>query len=47
MSKSLGHKYGKKLLDTTKKLTTDTLKTASKMTIQKTAEAIGNMVDAR
>ena len=42
MGKSLSNKYGKKLLDTTKKSTTDAIKTASKRAIQKTAEGTGD-----
>ena len=38
MGKSLNNKYGQKLHDSAKKSTTDALKTASKRTIQKTAE---------
>ena len=41
MGKSLSNKYGQKLLDSTKKSTTDAIKTASKRAIQKTAEATG------
>ena len=41
MNKSLSIKYEQKLLDTTKKLGTDVLKTAAKIAFQKTAEAIG------
>ena len=41
MGKSLSNKYGQKLFDSTKKCTTDTIKTASKTAIQKTAEATG------
>ena len=37
-------KYGKKLVDTAKKSTTDAIKTASKRVIQKTAEATGDLV---
>ena len=44
MVNNLRSKYGQKLLDTTKKATTNALKTASKGAIQKTAEATGNMV---
>ena len=39
MGKSLTNKYGQKLLDTAIKSTIDAIKTASKRTIQKTAEA--------
>ena len=44
MSKNLSNKYGQKLLDTTKKSTTDVIKTASKRAIQKTAEATGDLI---
>ena len=40
----LSSKYGKKLLDSAKKSTTDATKTASKRVIQKTAEATGDLV---
>ena len=43
MGKSLSNKYGQKLLDSTKKSTTDAIKTASKRAIQKTAEATGDL----
>ena len=42
MGKSLSNKYGQELLDSTKKCTTDAIKTASKRAIQKTEEAIGD-----
>ena len=42
--KSLCNKYGQKLLDITKKSTTNTIKIASKRTIQKTAEATGDLI---
>ena len=38
-AKSLSNKYGQKLFDSAKKSTTDTIKTASKRAIQKSAEA--------
>ena len=48
MGKSLSNKQGQKLLDSTKKTTTDAIKPASKRAIQKTAEAtsdsIGNKI---
>ena len=44
MGKSLSNKYGQKLLDDTKKSTTDAIKTSSKNTIQKTAEATGDSI---
>ena len=42
-AKSLSNKYGKKLLDNTKKSAIDAIKTASKRAIQKTAEATGDV----
>ena len=45
MGKNLRNKYSQKLLDTTKKSTTDAIKTASKRAIQKTAEATGDLID--
>ena len=44
MGKTLSSKYIHKLLDSAKKSTTDTIKTASKRAIQKTAEATGNLI---
>ena len=44
MCKSLSNKYGQKLLDSTKKSTTDGIKTASKRAIRKTAEATGDVI---
>ena len=44
MVKSLSNKYGQKLLDSTKKSTTDAMKIASKRAIQKTAEATGDLI---
>ena len=44
MGKSLSNKYGQKLLDSAKKSTTDSIKTASKREIQKTAEATGDLI---
>ena len=44
MGKRLSNKYGQKLLDSAKKSTTDAIKTASKRTIQKTAEATGDLI---
>ena len=41
MGKSLSNRYGQKLLDSPKKSTTDTIKTASKRAIQKTTEQLG------
>ena len=47
MGKSLSNKYGQKLLDSTKKSTTDAIKTASTRAIQKTAEATGNLIGSK
>ena len=44
MGKSLSNTYGQKLLDSAKKSTTDAIKTASKRSIQKTAEANGDLI---
>ena len=44
MGKSLSNKYGQKLNDSAKKSTTDTIKTASKRTIQKTAKDTGDFI---
>ena len=44
MGKNLSNKYGHKLIDTTKKSTTDAVKTAAKRVIQKTTEATGYLV---
>ena len=44
MGKSLSNKYGQKLHDSAKKSTTDAIKAASKIAIQKTAEAAGDMI---
>ena len=44
MGKSLGNKYGQKLLDSAKKSRKDTIKTASKRAIQETAEATGDLI---
>ena len=41
---SLSNKYGKKLLDNTKKSTIDAIKTSSKKAIQKTAEETGDLI---
>ena len=43
MGKSSNNKYGQKLFDSTKKPTTDAIKTALKQAIQKTAEATGDL----
>ena len=44
ISKSLSNKYGQNLLNSAKKSTTDAIKTPSKRTIQKTAEATGDSI---
>ena len=44
MGKNLSNKYGQKLLDSAKKSTTDTIKTASKRAIRKTPEATGDLI---
>ena len=44
MGKRLSNKYGQKVLDSAKQSTTDTIKTASKRAIQKTAEATGDLI---
>ena len=44
VAKNLSNKYIQKFLDTAKKSTTDTTKTASKKTIQKTAGATGELI---
>ena len=44
MGESLSNKYGQTLLDSAKKSTTDTIKTASKKAIQKTAEVTDNLI---
>ena len=43
-ARSMSNKYGKKIVDTAKKSTTDAIITASKRAIQETAEATGNLV---
>ena len=43
-ARSMSNKYGKKLVDTSKKSATDVIKTASKKAIQKTEEATGDLV---
>ena len=45
IDKNLSNKYGQKLLDSPKTSTTDAIKTTSKRAIQKTAEAIGDLID--
>ena len=42
--KNLNNKNGQKILDSAKKPTMDAIKTASKTAIQKTAEAIGDLI---
>ena len=44
MGKSLCNKYRQKLLDSAKKSTTDAIKTASKIAIQNTVEATGDLI---
>ena len=44
MGKTLSNKYGQKLLDSAKKLTTDAIKATLKREIQKTAEATGGLI---
>ena len=44
VAKNLSNKCGQKLLDSAEKSTTDTIKTASKRSIQKTAEATGDLI---
>ena len=43
-ARSMSNKYGKKLVDAAKKSATDTVKTASKRAIQRTAEATGVLI---
>ena len=43
-ARSMSNKYGNKLVDTAKKCATDSIKTASKRAIQKTAEVTGDLV---
>ena len=44
VAKNLSNKYGQNLLDSAKISTTDSIKTASKRAIQKTAEATGDLI---
>ena len=44
VAKSLSNKYSQKPLDSAKTSTTDAIKTASKRAIQKTTEAIGDLI---
>ena len=43
MGKGLSNKYAQKLLDSAKRYTTDSIKTASKTANQKTAETTGDL----
>ena len=44
MGTHLTNKYGQKLIDTAQKSTADTIKTASKRAIEKTAEATADLI---
>ena len=44
-AKKFGDKYGKKLVDTTRKTEIDAAKTASENVVQKTAEATGDLIE--
>ena len=44
LAENLSNKHSQKLIDTTKKSTTDALKTASRRAIQKTIEATGDLI---
>ena len=44
IGKNLSNKYNQKIIDTTKKSTIDAIKAISKRTIQKTAEATGDLI---
>ena len=44
MGKNLSNEYGQKLLDRAKKSTTDAIKKAPKIAIQKTAEATSDLI---
>ena len=44
VAKNLSNKYSQKLLDSAKKSTMDAIKTASKTTIQKSAEAACDLI---
>ena len=44
VAKNMSNKYSQKLVDTAKKSATDTIKTASKREIQKTAETTGDLL---
>ena len=43
-ARTMSNKYGKKLLDTAKKSTTDAIKTVSKIAFQKTAKATSDLI---
>ena len=43
-ARRFGNKYGKKLMDTAKKVGIDAAKTASKQVVQKTAEGTGDLI---
>ena len=45
IDKNLSNKYSKKIVDTVKKSATDAIRTTSQRTIQKNAEAMGDLVD--
>ena len=44
VAKNMSNKYGQKLADTARKSATDAVNTASKRAIQKTPEAIGDLI---
>ena len=43
----MSNKYSQKLVDTTKTSATDSIKTASRRAIQKTAEATGDLIGSK
>ena len=43
----ISNKYGQKLLDTYKKSTADAIETVSKIAVQKTPEATGDLIGAK
>ena len=43
-AKKMGNKYSRNVFDSAKKSTTNAIKTASKRTIHKTAEATGDLI---
>ena len=45
IGKNLSNEYGQKLIDSAKNSTADAIKTASKIKIQKTAEATGGLME--